>query len=106
MKIISSQHHINWDIVDEKMADLEGKEYIVVPCWEIGEVDGEGFAIMADKHHTMVAAKELGIDVRFEILPEPEGLMGDEALTAHWNDGDWYDVETSDIVNDNFNLIW
>lgn len=63
-------------------------------------------AIQADGHHTMAAARELGIEIRFVFSADPEGLSGEVALDARWNDGDWYDVETSDPANDKFNLIW
>ena len=106
MKVISSQHYIDWNIVDKKMDEIAGSEFVEVPCYEIGEVDGEDFAIQADRHHTMVAARELGIEIRFVFSPEPEGLLGESALDAHRNDGDWYYVETSDPANDKFDLVW
>ena len=106
MKVVSSQHYINWSTVEDKMNEISGSEYVEIPCYEIGEVDGEEFAIQADGHHTMAAARELGIEVRFVFTAEPEGLTGEAALDAHWNDGDWYDVKSSDPANDKFNLIW
>lgn len=106
MKVISSQHYINWDIVEEKMSAIENDEFVEIPCYEIGEVDGEEMAIQADGHHTMAAAREFGIEIRFVFSAEPEGLLGKSALGAHWNDGDWYDVETSDPANDKFSLVW
>ena len=58
MTIISSQHHIDWEIVEEKMEALKDAKSVVIPCWNIGEIDGEEYAIMADGHHTMTAARE------------------------------------------------
>ena len=106
MKIISSQHYIDWSIVEHKMAEIFGTEFVEIPCYEIGEVDGEEFAIQADGHHTLAAARELGISIHFVFMAEPEGLHGEKALDAHWNDGDWYDVESSDPANDKFVLVW
>lgn len=106
MKVISSQHFIDWDIVEEKMTAISGLEFVEIPCYEVGEIDGEEYAIQADGHHTLTAARELGIEVRFVYSEEPEGLTGEAALNAHWNDGDWYNVETSDPSIDNFDLIW
>ena len=106
MKVISSQHYIDWNIVEQKMDEIAGNEFVEIPCYEIGKVDGEEFAIQADRHHTMAAARELEIEIRYVFSPEPEGLLGESALESHWNDGDWYDVETSDPANDKFNLIW
>ena len=71
--IVSSQHYINWDIVEEKMEELSGRDCVTIPCWDIDE---------------------------------PEHLTGETALDAHYNDGDWYNVETSDPSTDNFDLIW
>lgn len=104
--IISSQHYINWDIVEAKMEEIKNKPFVVIPCWNIGEVDGVEMAIQIDGHHTLTAARELGIEVKFEITDEPEHLTGDAALEVHYNDGDWYNVETSDPSNNNFDFIW
>ena len=41
MTIISSQHHIDWEIVEEKMEALKDAKSVVIPCWNIGEIDGE-----------------------------------------------------------------
>ena len=106
MMIVSSQHHIDWSIVEEKMESLAGAEYVEIPCWYIGEVNGTEMAIQSDKHHTMAAARELGIEIRYIMMDEPEGLSGTEALESHYNDGDWYDVETSNPAYDEFNFIW
>ncbi len=106
MKVISSQHHIDWDIVEEKMQKINGLDFVEIPCWSIGEVDGEEMAIQADGHHTLAAARELGVDVRFTFSDEPEGLTGEDAMNAHWNGGDWYDVESSNPAYDQFDLIW
>lgn len=40
------------------------------------------------------------------MIEEPEHLTGETALDAHYNDGDWYNVETSDPSTDSFDLIW
>ncbi len=106
MTIISSQHHIDWNIVEHKMEELSGQAFVEIPCYEIGEIDGEEYAIQADGHHTMTAARELGIEVRFSFSPDPESLTGEAALDARWNDGDWYNVETSNPGCEEFDLIW
>ena len=106
MKIISSQHFIDWNIVEKKMGQLSGSDFVEIPCYEIGEIEGEEMAIQADGHHTMAAARELGIEIRFVFSEEPEGLTGEAALDAHWNDGDWYDVEKSNPAYDEFEVVW
>ena len=106
MKVISSQHYIDWDTVEKKMAALSGSKVVEIPCYEIGEVDGEEYAIQADGHHTMAAARELGIEIRFVFSPDPEGLSGKAALDARWIDGDYYNIETSNPAYDHFDTIW
>ena len=108
MMIVSSQRFIDWDIVEQKMDELSasGVSEVTIPCWSIGEVDGVEMAIQSDKHHTLAAARELGLAIRYEFSDEPEGLTGVAALDAHYNDGDWYNVETSDPASDSFDTIW
>lgn len=108
MMIVSSQHYLNWDIVEKKEHDLisSGASEVVIPCWSIGECDGVEMAIQADGHHTLAAARGLDLPIRFEISDEPEKLSGQAALDAHWNDGDWYNVETSDPAAESFDLVW
>ena len=77
MKIISSQHYLDWNIVEEKRCEIEGMESIEVLCCEIGEID-----------------------------KDPDGLEGEEYLSNHYMDGDWYDVEKSDPSEERFCLVW
>jgi len=108
MKIISSQHYINTEIVDEKIAALteSATTEITLICWDAGEIDGEDMAVLSDGHHTYEAAKGLGITVQFEITRHPECLMGEALLEAAYMDGDYYYVETSEPTEDQFDLVW
>lgn len=99
MTIISSQQFIDSAIVEEKMESISGLEEVIIPCYYVGEIDGVEYAMQADGHHTLAAARELGIPFSFEISDDPEGLSGEEMLTIRWMDGDWYDVENSDPMN-------
>ena len=56
MRIISSQHYLDWNIVEEKMNEIEGMESIEIPCCEIGKIDGEEYAVQVDGHHTLASA--------------------------------------------------
>ena len=102
MKIISSQDFIDWDIVAAKKAEMiaDKPEKVVLPCWEVGEVQGAEMAIRYQ------AAKELGVEVEFDFIDEPEGLTGEEALDAHYNNCDWYYVETSDLSECHYDMVW
>lgn len=106
MKIISSQHFIDYEIVEKKMEELKGVETIKVPCSYVGFIDGTEYAMQNDKHHTLAAARELGTPVEFVISDDPEGLTGLNLLDQRYMDGDWYNVETSDPAYDVFDLIW
>lgn len=106
MTYISSQHYIDAEIVEEKKADLEGVTEVVIPCTYVGVIDGVEYAMQNDKHHTLAAARELGIPVVFDVEDDAEGLTGEELLEVRYNDGDYYNVETSDPMSDIFDLIW
>ena len=106
MKYISSQHYIDAEIVEAKKAELEGVTEVVIPCTYVGIIDGVEYAMQNDKHHTLAAARELGIPVVFDVEDDSEGLAGEELLETRYNDGDYYDVETSDPMSDVFDLIW
>ena len=108
MMIVSSQHFLDWNIVEEKERELisSGASEVVIPSWSIGECDGIEMAIQADGHHTLAAARDLDLSIRFEISDDPEKLTGLNALDARWIDGDWYNVETSDPASSSFDLVW
>lgn len=108
MTIISSQHDLVWDIVERKMDELtaSGATSVTVPCWYIGEIDGVQYAIQSDGHHTLQAARDLGIAVEYQMDDDPEGLSGEDALEARWMDGDWYYVETSNPGEGKMDLVW
>lgn len=106
MKIISSQHFIDFGIVEKKMDELKGAKTVEVPCSYVGFIDGVEYAIQTDNHHTLAAARELGISVKFVISDDHEGLTGLDLLDQRYMDGDWYNVETSDPAYDVFDLVW
>ena len=106
MKIISSQHYVDWEKVEEKMNEIAGMESVEIPCCEIGEIDGVEYAVQVDGHHTLAAARELGIPVEFIFDEDSEALTGDDYLMAHYMDGDWYDVERSNPAEEKYCLIW
>ena len=87
MTIISSQHHIDWEIVEKKMEEIKGIAKVVIPC-------------------TLAAARELGIAVEFDITNDSEDLKGEALLEQRYNDGDWYNVETSNPAYYEFDLVW
>ena len=108
MTIISSQHYINPEIVAEKIGQLTaaGAKSVIVPCSYVGIIDGVEYAIQTDGHHTLSAARELGLPVEYDITEDSEGLTGLELLEARYMDGDYYDVEQSNPYYDEIVTVW
>lgn len=102
MKVISSQSYLDDEIVSEKMDALaeNGVKRIVVPVInaKMKDYDGNDLYIMTDKHHTLKAAKELGIEIEFEETEGYEGMSGEDILKAEYIDSDWYYVEDGGFV--------
>lgn len=107
MTIISTQQYIDWEIVESKMQAIADVDAVVIPCYYVGVIDGVEYAMQADGHHTLTAARELGKAVKFNVIDDPEGLSGEELLEArHSGEGDYYNVETSDLGSEQFDFIW
>lgn len=62
------------------------------------DLDGNNLYILVDGHHRKEAAEELGIEIRYEEVKNKHGVTGEALLDACYNDSDWYDVETGDLV--------
>ena len=95
MQIISSQHYRNDSITASKKADLIDCVELVLTVYPVGIDD---LYILHDGHHTREAALELGILVTYECVDQPEGLTGEDLLEKSWNDGDWYFIESGELV--------
>lgn len=95
--IISSQRHIDNAILNQKIEALESKmpTEITLNTWAVGIDEME---ILFDGHHTLEAARQLEIPVKFETVDQPEGLTGENLLEQSWMDSDWYDVETGKLA--------
>lgn len=98
--IISSQKYRDYNIVDQKLAELDGRESVEIPVHYAGELDGEKYFIQIDGHHTLEAAREIGLPVEFVEVGKDyhndwdDSWTLDEALENNYIDSDWYDVET------------
>lgn len=100
MKVISSQRHLNFDIVDRKIEEIKFLDFVTLPIIdaEMTDLDGNDLYILADGHHRKEAAEELGIEIRYEVVKNEHGVTGEAILDACYNDSDWYDVETGDLI--------
>lgn len=107
MKIISSQHYLDWEKVEEKIAEIEasGATQIIVP-YIVCEVEGETYGIMIDAHHRLAAARELGIEISFVKTENIYTVTGEQLLDVAYIDGDYYYVETSDPAVEKYDLVW
>lgn len=100
MKVISSQRHLNFDIVDQKIEEIKCLDFVTLPIIdaEMTDMDGNDLYILVDGHHRKEAAEELGIEIRYEVVKNEHGVTGEALLDACYNDSDWYDVETGDLI--------
>ena len=101
-RTISSQHHIDDEIVGAKRADGD-YEVLVSPEFEI---KGMMVRIVLDGHHSLAAAKADGVEPEWiEASARDDDRIGllndgkiDDFLSTTWMDGDYYDVETGEMV--------
>jgi hypothetical protein len=94
MKYISSQRYLDPEIVEAKKGALDGESSVSIPCSYVGMINGTEYAMVADKHHTLAAARELGLEISFEVAADPEQLEGEALLEARYIDSSYYDIET------------
>lgn len=101
MKVISSQRYIDYKLVEAKIEELKDYDYITLPIIdaETQDLDGNDLFILTDGHHWKEAAEELGIEIRYEEVPNDHNLTGEELLNECYGDSDWYYIE-------NGNLVW
>lgn len=98
---ISSQRYIDQDVVEEK---IKNNDFIVYVS-PLFKYYGKYYKVITDGHHSLEAAKQIGIDPEFEeqsitdndnisYLPnDPETF-----LNLNWNGDDWYDVFTGKTI--------
>lgn len=98
MQIISSQRHIDYDIVAQKLAT---EDYAVTLSPEF-EIDGETYCVVLDGHHSLAAAVEAGVQADYSTADATahdavalldRGEIEDFLLATHMGD-DYYDVAT------------
>ena len=100
MRVITSQHYRDYDIITKKIEQLKGATKITLTVWdtEMKNELGQDLYILADGHHTYEAAVELGLEVEFEIKKHPEGLVGEELLEVAWMDGEYRYLDDNSTV--------
>ncbi len=102
MKTISSQRYTDDEIVAAKIA---GQDFDVLVSPEF-TVEGEIVRVVLDGHHSLAAAKAVGVDPVFSTATATQhdavalldrGEMEDFLQVTHMGD-DYYDVETGACV--------
>ncbi len=102
MQTISSQHHIDDEIVAAKLAARDF-EVLVSPVFEAA---GANVRVVLDGHHSLAAAKLAGVSPEFvtaDATANDQVALLDRGdvegfLEAAWIDGDYYDVDTKECV--------
>lgn len=98
MKVISSQRYYNNEIVLKKMDELKEAcaNEIVLPVVDIEmkDEDGNDLFALVDGHHRFIAAQELDLEIKFEVVENHYDVVGEDYLNAAYMDSDWYYVET------------
>jgi hypothetical protein len=93
--IISSQHHIDWDVVETKRA---ANDYVVTVA-TITDSESNEYQMVIDGHHSLAAAREDGVqpvivESDYNYQAEVDCIGFDAFLAAKWIDSPYYDVET------------
>lgn len=107
MTVISSQKFLDYEIVEKKINELKKSNItgIVVPVVNayFRDLAGNELYILADKHHTMAAAKQLGLEIVFHEIDDEmsyykyiEQKNGEAILQAWYMDSNWYYINADD----------
>lgn len=99
--IISSQHTTNEEIVEAYIARIEAGETFTasIATLESDELAEFGITgILVDGHHRLEAYSRLGLEIEFaetdiDYQAELNHMGMNDFLAAHWNDGEWYNIE-------------
>jgi hypothetical protein len=92
---ISSQKHIDQEIVDQKIAD---GDYTVT----VATISDE-YQLVIDGHHSLAAARQAGVspvyvDSDYNYRAEAESMGLEAFLESKYIDSDYYDIETGNNV--------
>lgn len=86
MKVVTTQTYRNQQIIEQKRQQMiqDNIQLITLPVNAIGNT---GFYALSDGHHRYEAAKQLGIEIKFEVI-NSESLEYGEYGNFH------YDLDT------------
>lgn len=115
MTVISSQRYLDDEIMEEKIAEFKanGTTAITIPVIRsfLQDSDGNELYIMIDMHHRFAAAKELGMQIDFELVEDEMSSYRDieeengEAIAKTWYmDSPWYYINND--VDEDLNDVY
>ena len=100
--VMSSQGFLDDEIVEEKKDEIiaEGIQEITCPVTKahLQDLEGNELYILTDKHHTLAAARELNIPVKFEEVENDftESTDGEEICAEYFMGDNWFYVNHPD----------
>ena len=104
--VMSSQRFLDDEIVEEKKEEIiaEGIQEITCPVTKahLQDLEGNELYILTDKHHTLAAARELSIPVKFEEVENDftESTNGEEICAEYFMGDSWFYINhpNSDMI--------
>lgn len=100
--VMSSQRFLDDEIVEEKKDEIiaEGIQEITCPVTKayLQDLEGNELYILTDKHHTLAAARELNIPVKFDEVENDftESTNGEEICAEYFMGDNWFYVNHPD----------
>ena len=115
-RIMSSQKFRDYEVIEDKIEELRnnGADKIVVPIINsyTQDLEGNNMFIVTDKHHTLSAAIELGIEVEFAEVEDElssnediENNNGEAICREYYMGDEWYyiDITEENAIGEN---VW
>lgn len=104
--VMSSQRFLDDEIVEEKKDEIIAKGIQEITCpvtkAHLQDLEGNELYILTDKHHTLAAARELNIPVKFEEVENDftESTDGEEICAEYFMGDNWFYVNhpNSDMI--------
>lgn len=100
--VMSSQRFLDDEIVEEKKDEIIAKGIQEVTCpitkAYVQDLAGNDMFILTDKHHTLAAARELNIPVKFEEVENDftESTNGEDICAEYFMGDNWFYVNHPD----------
>lgn len=100
--VMSSQRFLNDETVEDKKEEIiaEGIKEIICPITKayVQDLEGNDMYILTDKHHTLAAARELGVPVKFEEVENDftTSTNGEDVCAEYYGGDQWFYINHAD----------